>query len=312
MLTTKISEIFLLIFTTFILCFAQQPVPLPLLRIGSIGKLKLGPSLAEYSADSNQLPLVGVQSEIHNDSITTTEASVMSTKFVSSMKSRSNTKLECGVESSHDRIVGGENAELHEYPWLALLYYQNKESDPVRYKCGGTLINLRTIITAAHCVEGRMGELLKFVRLGEWDTSSDVDCVDEEECSDAPIDFVPEKIIVHPERSQVEKNNDIALIVLKNEVPYTDFIRPICLPVKNFEPEDIKSVAQALLVAGWGSTHEIVKNVATIKQKLKLNYFPFSDCSNLFKAENVNLSSNQIICAGGTRGKGACRGLFLI
>lgn len=98
------------------------------------------------------------------------------------------------------------------------------------------------------------------------------------------------------------------MIILKENPPYTDSIRPICLPSKNFKPEDVNSVGQALLTAGWGSTHEIVKNVATIKQKLKLNYFPFDECSELFKSEDVDLNNEQIICAGGTKGKGACRG----
>jgi len=56
----------------------------------------------------------------------------------------------CG-NSNSDRIIGGMNASLGAYPWIARLGYENnveKES----YRCGGALINRFYVITAAHCV----------------------------------------------------------------------------------------------------------------------------------------------------------------
>jgi len=56
----------------------------------------------------------------------------------------------CG-NSNSDRIIGGTNATLGAYPWIAKLGYENnveKES----YRCGGALINRLYVITAAHCV----------------------------------------------------------------------------------------------------------------------------------------------------------------
>ena len=39
------------------------------------------------------------------------------------------------------RVVGGEEAEINEFPWAALLSIRNKGKKPVR--CGGSLVNDR-------------------------------------------------------------------------------------------------------------------------------------------------------------------------
>lgn len=66
-----------------------------------------------------------------------------------------------------------------------------------------------------------------------------------------PITSSSTDTFIHPARNAVEKTNDMALLILTEEPPYTDFIRPICLPTKAFVPPS--SVTQALIVAGWGS-----------------------------------------------------------
>lgn len=56
--------------------------------------------------------------------------------------------LECGLSSHRKRIVGGVKAEIDNFPWQTLLFYENK------FLCGGSLISNRYILTAAHCVHG--------------------------------------------------------------------------------------------------------------------------------------------------------------
>lgn len=90
------------------------------------------------------------------------------------------TNEECGVEATSDRVIGGTDTAIDESPFLALLYYKSSKSGKLTYNCGGTLIKTRTVLTAAHCVEGNLGKALQFVRLGEWNTKTEKDCVDDE------------------------------------------------------------------------------------------------------------------------------------
>lgn len=95
------------------------------------------------------------------------------------------------------------------------------------------------------------------MRLGEWDTSTDVDCDDsftnENVCNDPPVDIPIEQKIPHQEYNPqgANQHNDIALLRLAREVTYTQYIRPICLPVDaSIQNNDF--VKQTLSVAGWG------------------------------------------------------------
>lgn len=58
----------------------------------------------------------------------------------------------CGYSNiSHGRIIGGEPAEFGAWPWIALLGY-TKSMGMIDFRCGGSLISNRHVLTAAHCV----------------------------------------------------------------------------------------------------------------------------------------------------------------
>lgn len=98
---------------------------------------------------------------------------------------------------------------------------------------------------------------LTSVRLGEWDTLTNVDCDDsytnEQVCNEPHVDIPVEEKIVHEGYSSNSKNqhNDIALLRLSRSVEYTEFIKPICLPIDD-EVKRYDLSGSALDVAGWG------------------------------------------------------------
>ncbi|XP_053683648.1 transmembrane protease serine 9-like, partial [Sabethes cyaneus] len=78
----------------------------------------------------------------------------------------------CGVYIPN-RIVGGVQAKVFEFPWMALLLENDK-----LYMCQGTLISRRYILTAAHCFGYSLPDK---VRLGEHTIDQDVDRNDRDE-----------------------------------------------------------------------------------------------------------------------------------
>jgi len=57
----------------------------------------------------------------------------------------------CGYTNApNKKIVGGLVSRIGAWPWIALLGYDDPSGSP--FKCGGTLITARHVVTAAHCI----------------------------------------------------------------------------------------------------------------------------------------------------------------
>lgn len=66
--------------------------------------------------------------------------------------------VECGIPRTRRRIVGGYETKELEFPWMAVLLYNN------RFYCGGSLINDLYVMTAAHCTAGYVEHLILILR----------------------------------------------------------------------------------------------------------------------------------------------------
>ena len=212
----------------------------------------------------------------------------------------------CGKSTlTHTRIVGGNEAPLGKFPWLVNLGYQQDGKGEKLFKCGGTLIGPRHIVTAAHCVTGLPpGFLLTTIRLGEHDLDKDLDC---EGCPQ-PQDISVEKIDFHESYGKPEAfQNDIAVVKLTQNVTTNDFVIPICLPWNDDNENYVdgaRSGASSPIteVAGWGATTPTGRRPANVLQYLDVSVTNSEDCKEIYKTRGGILNEKQI-CAGGVKGK---------
>ncbi|XP_055676489.1 CLIP domain-containing serine protease B9-like isoform X2 [Lutzomyia longipalpis] len=214
----------------------------------------------------------------------------------------------CGIEGATRRILGGTEATLSEFPWMALLEYE-RDNGSWTYECGGFLINSRYVITAAHCVRGRsvekVGRLIN-IRIGEYNTETNPDCVSdgiERICNDPVQNLAVEEIIPH--ENYVPDNlsnnqNDIALIRMSGNVKFSEFVSPICLPTPDFAGTP---VGKDVTISGWGQTLEQTRS--SVKTKVNIPVVSFERCQREYNGR-TSLSSELQLCAGGNYIQDAC------
>ena len=75
------------------------------------------------------------------------------------------------------RIIGGDKAELGEFPWQVSLIKKGKGDRKSRIICGGTLISARSVLTASHCLKLHASKYEVWV--GRLSSVMDVDMSDQ-------------------------------------------------------------------------------------------------------------------------------------
>lgn len=157
----------------------------------------------------------------------------------------------CGISADNDRFLGGTLATMGQFPWMALLGYKERRLDPVQFLCGGSLITQEYVLTAAHCID--VPRTLVIVRLGELNLETDEDSDLQGNYADPHRDILVDKTISHENYNKQTLENDIALVKLKHQIIFTEFVSPICLPLKEDIDYEIK-VNDRFFVSGWGKT----------------------------------------------------------
>ncbi|GJQ74214.1 CLIPB15 [Trypoxylus dichotomus] len=198
-----------------------------------------------------------------------------------------------------NRIFGGIEAGIGEFPWLVRLSHINRYNR-TGLGCSGFLIHRKFVLTAAHCIVGKgvehLGPLEKII-LGMHNDTKARTCVDQK-CSDPPrsVDVLPQ--IIHPEYNSSTHIHDIALIPLKERVDFTDFIKAICLPT-------VTTNAPSFTISGWGRTETDI--ISRTKLKVEIPRADKAECIMKYRTLGLDISEKQL-CAGGERGHDSCSG----
>jgi len=224
----------------------------------------------------------------YTSTTTTTESSettssgnsVVSTTATSSNSTGSS--CQCGIPNRSNRIVGGVETEVNEYPWQVGLVSAFGRTP----FCGGTLISNRHVMTAAHCTAGQSASQIR-VLLGEHKTDDNI-------MNKVEIESINDD----PEYNTSNLRNDFSILTLKEPVTFTRAVSPACLP-----SDTTKDYAgQVATVSGWG-TLESQGNQPTVLMEVDVTVTTNDFCKNVYGSGISEIN----ICAMDA-GKDSCQG----
>ncbi|KAF5299446.1 hypothetical protein FQR65_LT01026 [Abscondita terminalis] len=211
---------------------------------------------------------------------------VGSSNLLENTSSKGCRRCTCGITYQHNRIVGGVETQVNEYPWMVVLMNNN------RFYCGASVINTKYLLSAGHCVNGVTKEKLLAVFL-DHDRST----------STETQTFFRRiiRIIKHGAYGiGASYNNDIALLQVEYPLSFEGILKPVCLPTigKSYS-------GQIGIVTGWGATSS-GGSVSNKLREVRVPILSHEDCRRTGYGDRV---TDKMLCAGFPQGsKDSCQG----
>ncbi|CAH0695445.1 unnamed protein product [Spodoptera exigua] len=174
------------------------------------------------------------------------------------------------VPTNSQRIAGGHN--IARYPSVASLLYTPNWSQYTQV-CVGTILNNRSILTAAHCIAG--GAV-----------------------------YNSNQHIIHPSFNADTLDNDIAILRSATAFSFNNAARAASIAGSNYHlPEN-----RYVWAAGWGVTNQGSSSGSEQLRHVQLETISQNTCRNNYANWGVTITDN-VVCAGWNfGGRGQCQG----
>ncbi|CAG9791752.1 unnamed protein product [Diatraea saccharalis] len=184
--------------------------------------------------------------------------------------------------NSSDRIVGGQEASIEEYPHQVSFIVNNS------YFCGGFIVSERYIITAAHCAQNVDPSTVVLRAGSSWRRNGTI----------IPI----EKVIPHPEYNNPAFDKDVAVMKTVEPMTFGETMQPISLPPLNRQMKG----GTDILVSGWGRTQQGAASIPERLMDVQIPVVNFLQCRLVY----YNVLTENEFCAGNyfLGGQGTCQG----
>jgi secreted trypsin-like serine protease len=185
------------------------------------------------------------------------------------------------------RIVNGIEAQKHEFPFIARLTVIWGQDAGL---CGGSLINEKYVLTAAHCFYHPVTKQFAtevHVYLGDHNRNV---------AEPDRIKVFGVNVVLNQYDASIHYN-DVAIVELDRTVTYTNNIKPVCIAKAGSS-----HVGQVGTAAGWGALGSSLPT-SDVLRKVQIPVLKDTDCSR------YTFYSDVMLCGGYTDGsRDTCQG----
>ncbi|XP_001605658.3 chymotrypsin-2 [Nasonia vitripennis] len=182
------------------------------------------------------------------------------------------------IHGLRTRIYGGSDAPEGRYP------YQVSLRRPFHF-CGGSIVNERWILTAAHCLQGKDVKTVQVV-VGTTSRSQG-----------SGTAYQAEKLIYHQGYSTEKFQNDIGLVRVDRDIKFSEKVQPIELARK-----DTIAVGESVVLSGWGRVAG--DNKPEKLQHILLKVYDLEKCKTKMSHPVIETQ----ICTFTKKSEGFCKG----
>ncbi|XP_026317344.1 trypsin CFT-1-like [Hyposmocoma kahamanoa] len=195
------------------------------------------------------------------------------------------------------RIIGGTPASIDQYPFAAQIIVRGYLT------CGGSLLTLRNVLSAAHCFFDWNNNLIRTrdvrVRAGTSNNNS------------GGTRLRVSRIAIHERYNMPLRDNDIAILQTSSRFPRGSRIRLALIPFQN----DVVPDNSPLIHIGWGITWVHGQQLSPYLRHVPVLKINREVCASRYQQLGVEQNSSfpvteNMMCAGllDLGGAGACRG----
>jgi len=182
------------------------------------------------------------------------------------------------------KIIGGHEAEPHAYPWQVSFRQLGQ------HICGGSIINERQVICAAHCVDGQIA-LFDSVVAGahrlNLESGHQKRNIEKMEANDN-FDFQ-------------QLQDDISIITVTQPFEFNDNVQPV--EMYKASTDEAVAPGTTCISTGWGLTTGGGLFPPQALQEVSIDILSFDECNDIFQG----YITEGMICAG-KPGAGPCNG----
>uniref|UniRef100_F4MI41 trypsin n=1 Tax=Phlebotomus perniciosus TaxID=13204 RepID=F4MI41_PHLPE len=185
--------------------------------------------------------------------------------------------------ASQNRIVGGDPVNIEEIPYQVSLNYRG------RHRCGGSILNEKFVLTAAHCTDLEHNTMLANFRVRTGSNHSE---------SNGQVHRIG-KIHKHKLFNRNTYDYDFSILELVDLIKFDNTRRSVRLLSAR---EEIPT-GTMLRTSGWGATQSIVETSFHVRA-VSVPVVNKSECIRSYP-----ILTDRMLCAGYRNGgKDACQG----